>query len=331
MSGADARHGVVASGTGGVWRVIDDAGASHEVSLRGRVKKGDMGRRADGSIRRDTIAVRTVKLKLAVGDRVRLERDARDQAWAIVEILPRTSRLARRAPGGGLGERIIAANIDQVVIVFAVAHPAPHVRMLDRFLVIAEANGLHAHIVINKIDLASMAAAQAQFAEYPRIGYPIHFTSAKTGNGLEELAHALKGRVSVFTGPSGVGKSSLLNAVFPGLNLRVGEVSASVGKGRHTTVGAYWHPLPGAAGGAVVDTPGLREVGMWELPVERLDGCFPELRPLHDQCKFADCMHVTEPQCAVHEALSSGAVSAARYDSYLRLREELSASRAAWE
>jgi ribosome biogenesis GTPase / thiamine phosphate phosphatase len=330
VTGIDVQRGVVSSGTGGVWNVIGDDGTTHEVSLRGRLKKSDAGRRADGSLRRDTVASQRGRLKLAVGDRVRLERDERDHTWTIAEILPRTSRLARRAPGGGRGERIIAANVDQVVIVFAAAQPEPHTRMLDRFLVIAEANGLPAIIVVNKIDLVDAAATAARFADYTRVGYQVHFASVKRGDGLEDLLRALGGRISVFTGPSGVGKSSLLNAVFPGLDLRVGEISASVGKGRHTTVGAYLHPLPPPSGGAVVDTPGLREIGMWELTLERLDACFPEFRAFCGLCKFSDCTHVAEPGCAVRGALDRGEVSAARYDSYRRLREELVESRAVW-
>jgi ribosome biogenesis GTPase / thiamine phosphate phosphatase len=321
--------GLVASGTGGVWSVIGDDGMNHEVSLRGRLKKSDAGRRPDGSIRRDTIATQRTKLKLAVGDRVRLERDERDNAWAIAEILPRTSRLARRAPGGGHGERIIAANVDQVVIVFAAAQPEPHLRMLDRFLVIAEANDLPAIVIVNKVELVDEAAARTRFADYPRAGYPVHFTSVKRGDGLPEMLSALGGRLSVFTGPSGVGKSSLVNAVFPGLDLRVGEISASVGKGRHTTVGAYLHPLPPPSTGAVIDTPGLRELGMWELTLERLDTCFPEFRPHCDNCKFSDCTHTREPGCAVRAALARGDISASRYDSYLKLRAELIEAREA--
>src|SRR5262249_54426336 len=162
-----------------------------------------------------------------------------------------------RAPGGAHGERILAANVDQVVVVFSVAKPEPHPRMLDRFLVIAEANGLAARVVINKVDLAGEQAARERFEDYARAGYAMHFTRAKQGAGLAAVRAALGGSVSVFTGPSGVGKSSLLNALFPGLGLRVGEVSESVNKGRHTTVGARMIPLPGPDGGFVVDTPGL--------------------------------------------------------------------------
>lgn len=317
-------NGVVLGGTGGVWRVQRDDGHIVEASLRGRVKKSNAGRRADGSLRRDTVAAAEDTLKLAIGDRVMLEQDESGSVWAIAGILPRRSRLARRAPGGGFGERVVAANVDQVVVVFAAANPEPHPRMLDRFLVIAEANDLAARIVINKVELAGGAgAARERWREYERAGYPVHYTSAKRGEGLDALHDALVGKVSVLTGPSGVGKSSLMNAMFPGLDLRVGEISESVNKGRHTTVGGYLHPLPGPEGGYVADTPGLREVGMWALPPESLDRCFPELRPFLDDCRFGDCTHRVEPDCAVRAALERGEFSAERYDSYLRLREEL--------
>ncbi len=317
-------QGVVLSGTGGIWRVQRDDGVILDASLRGRVKKSNSGKRADGSLRRDTISAAAETLKLAVGDRVLLEQDEVGGASAIAEILPRRSRLARRAPGGGYGERVVAANVDQVVVVFAAANPEPHPRMLDRFLVIAEANDLKARIVINKVELVGgVDAARERWGLYERVGYPVHYTSVTQRTGLEPLRDAFAGVVSALTGPSGVGKSSLLNAMFAGLDLRVGEISESVNKGRHTTVGAYLHPLPDAAGGYVADTPGLREVGMWALSPTELDQCFPELRPFLDGCRFADCRHSVEPECAVRDAVVSGDVSQARYDSFIKLREEL--------
>ena len=293
-------QGIVLRGTGGVWQVRAETGETYPASLRGRLKQGEHE-------------------KLAVGDDVVIEREAREDAWTIVEILPRRSKLARRAPGGGPGERVVAANIDQVVVVFAVAEPEPHVRLLDRFLVIAEGNDLPSRVVVNKIELAPETSAL--FAQYEKIGYPVHHTSVKRGDGLAELKEALRGRVSALTGPSGVGKSSLLNAMFPGLNLRVGEISRSVMKGRHTTVGADLHPLPEA--GYVVDTPGLREVGVWGLDARELDRCFPEMRVLIEECRFSDCTHRVEPGCAVQAGVESGAVSRERYESYLKLRKEL--------
>ena len=300
MTAAGRTHGIVLRGTGGVWQIRTDTGEALSASLRGRLKQGESE-------------------KLAVGDNVIVERGERGDAWTIVEILPRRAKLARRTPGGGVGERIVAANIDQVVVVFAIAEPEPHVRMLDRFLVIAEANELPSRVVVNKIELAD--DARARFGHYEAIGYPVHYTSVKRGDGLPALKDALRGRVSALSGPSGVGKSSLLNAMFPGMNLRVGEISRSVMKGRHTTVGAELYPLPES--GYVVDTPGLREVGVWGIDVRELDQCFPEMRRVLDKCRFTDCTHRVEPGCAVRSGVESGDMSRDRYESYLKLRKEL--------
>jgi ribosome biogenesis GTPase len=204
-------------------------------------------------------------------------------------------------------------------VVFALAKPEPHPRMLDRFLVIAAANDIQARIVLNKRELVD--APPNWLDDYRTAGYQIHLTSVKARIGLDELAEALHGRTSALSGPSGVGKSSLLNAIYPGLNLRVGEISESVNKGRHTTVGAALHPLPD--GGFVVDTPGLREIGMWNLSSGDLDECFLEFRPFLGNCKFGDCRHVHEPGCAVRAAVAEKLIGPSRYDSYLKLLGEL--------
>jgi ribosome biogenesis GTPase len=249
-----------------------------------------------------------------------MERRDGESAWTITDIAPRRSQLARRAPGGAHGERVLVANIDQVVIVFAAARPEPHPRMLDRFLVIAEANALHARIVINKSDQSSEAVIRARFVGQTAAGYPLHVTSALTGDGVDALRADIEHGVSAVTGPSGVGKSSLLNRLFPDLSLRTGAISESVNKGRHTTVGAVLLPL--STGGFIADTPGLREIGMWGLKASELRGCFPEFSEAATACRFADCSHRREPGCAVREAVGARQIDSDRYDSYLRLYED---------
>lgn len=305
-------EGVVLSGTGGIWSVHTVSGDTHEASMRGRLKQ-------DGTA------------KLAVGDRVTVERDDVTGSWAITAIHPRFSKLARRSPSGARGERIVAANIDQVVVVFAVAKPEPHVRMLDRFLVIAEGNEIPACIVLNKCELVEPQIVDALAAPYENAGYIVHRTSVKQRLGLEALHEAVAGKTSAFTGPSGVGKSSLLNALYPQLTLRIGEISESVNKGRHTTVGALFIPLTDPSGGYVVDTPGLREVGLWGMPPEHLDHCFPEFRPFLGTCKFQDCSHVHEPNCSVRAAIESGPITTARYESYLKLYGDLPDPNNTWD
>jgi ribosome biogenesis GTPase / thiamine phosphate phosphatase len=313
------REGVVLQGTGGVWQVRTDDGETRDASLRGRLKQEGTPRELRET--RDSGKEGARVLKLAVGDRVTVTGAEDGNAWTIDEIQPRRSKLARKRPGNAKGERIIVANLDQVLVVFAAANPEPHPRMLDRFLVIAEANDLAARIVINKIDLADEAGIRERFAEFAAAGYPMHLTSVKADRGLEELRDEIAGRGSALTGPSGVGKSSLMNTLFPGLNLRTAEISDSVNKGRHTTVGALLHALPG--GGFIADTPGLREVGLWGIDTSEIPHCFPEFRPLLDTCRFADCTHTVEPGCAIRDAVKAGTLSRGRYESYVKLREEL--------
>jgi len=306
-------RGTVLSGTGGVWSVRTVDGLALEASLRGRLKQEN------------------ATMKLAVGDEVTVAREAADSAWAITEIHPRRAVLARRAPGKARGERIVAANVDQVLVVFAAAKPEPHVRMLDRFLVIAEGNDIPAHVVFNKVELVGgPSGVDAIARDYEHAGYHVHRTSVKAGIGLAELHDVLAGKTSALTGPSGVGKSSLVNALFPGLDLRTAEISESVNKGRHTTVGALLVPIPDVLGGFVVDTPGLREVGMWGLPPGNLDRCFPEFRPYLGHCHFDNCSHDHEPTCAVRDAVDTGMVSRQRYESYLKLRAELAEAEERW-
>jgi len=288
---------------GGSYRVETPAG-EREATLRGRLKQGEG---SDG--------------KLVAGDRVRIEPVEAGGAtiWAVTGAEPRHSELVRKAPGKAPRGKPVLANVDQVVVVFAAAHPDPHLRMIDRFLALCEASDLPAVLVINKLDLVDLQATRARFAPYEKAGYSVIYTSVKREEGIVELRDLLCGRLSGLTGPSGAGKSSLLNAIEPHLGLRIGAVSEAVGKGRHTTVTARLIPL--GCGGYVADTPGLREVGLWGVDIDQLDHCFPDFAPFLDHCRFTgSCTHTHEPGCAVKDAVAAGALDAGRYESYRRLR-----------
>lgn len=296
-------RGTVRRAAGGVYEVELESGEVVSAVMRGRLKLEE--RTGD---------------RVVAGDRVEVEVHP-DGTAAIEAVEERRTELARRAPGQGARRaKVIVANVDQVVVVFAAAHPEPRLRMLDRFLVLAESNELAAVVVVNKIDLVDPESTRAEFAIYEAAGYPMIYTSVETGEGLAELEARLCGRTSVLTGPSGVGKSSLLNAIDPGFGLRTGEVSAAVRKGRHTTVTAELLPLE--CGGYVADTPGLREVGLWGIPAEELDHYFPEFRAYLGECRFGfGCSHTHEPGCAVRAAVEAGEISEERYESYRLLRE----------
>ncbi|MGZ6299857.1 MAG: ribosome small subunit-dependent GTPase A [Candidatus Limnocylindria bacterium] len=299
----DPLPGTVLRARSGFYTVRLDDGSDVECRLRGRVKQ----ERGDSDL-------------VVIGDRVAVSNLAEGEAM-IESVEPRRTRFSRRQPGprGSWKEDMIVANLDQVLVVFACADPMPHLRMVDRFLVVAEHNEVEAVLVANKVDLVGLGAARGIFAGYEAIGYPVHYISAREGIGLEELDDRLIGRVSVVTGPSGVGKSTLLNAIQPGLRIETGAVSETVHKGRHTTTSAELHPLTAPGGGYVADTPGLRELGLWRVPADELAWCFPEMREYLGHCAFNDCRHISEPRCAVLAAVAAGTISATRHDSYRRL------------
>lgn len=299
------KEGLVLSGVGGRYHLLCE-GETVVASLRGRVK--------DRS-----------KLKVLVGDRVTVSMQE-DGGATIEGVLPRRSLLKRRSPGGGRGVRAVAANLDQVVAVGAVQRPDWDSFLMDRFLVVAEANQLSALIVANKSDLAGDSAALLE--PYKRAGYQTLATSTINGEGIAALREKLAGHVSLFTGPTGAGKSSLLNAIQPGLSLRTGEVSRRAGAGRHTTVSAEMHALTG--GGFLVDTPGLRDIGLWGVAPEEVADAFPEFRVYAGKCKFDNCRHVEEPKCAVKAATEGGEIAIARLESYRRLLLEAHEAARPW-
>jgi ribosome biogenesis GTPase len=288
----------------GTYHVEMDGGKWLECSLRGRVKQ-KVGR------------------QVSVGDLVRVER-LDDGSCRIADLLPRRSALSRHGVVRRR-EQVIVANVDQVAAVAAMASPSPDFSMINRLLALAELNEVDGFVVLNKADLAAGAADEpaaipADFQPYREAGYEILVTSAKGGRGLEELRERLIGRITVFSGSSGVGKSSLLNSLMPGLDLRVGEVGQRKGRGRHTTVAAALYPFP--EGGYVADTPGLQYLALWDVDARALGHSFPEFREPAEECRFADCVHRAEPGCAVREAVKAGAIASGRYESYQALLRE---------
>lgn len=256
---------------------------------------------------------------VVVGDRVELTAGPPGRG-TVENILARDSILARRRESGRGRELVIAANVHQVVAMFSARRPRPKFGALDRLLVAAESSGLAARIVLNKIDLGVPEEVEEELSIYPRIGYPVLRTSRVTGEGIAELAAALAGRASVVSGPSGVGKSSLIGPII-GEELRVAEVSASNEKGRHTTTAVTWYPLPG--GGAVLDTPGFRDYALAGLEPAALPPCFPEMRAHLGRCRFRDCRHKEEPGCAIRGAAEEGEIDPRRYRSYLGILESI--------
>lgn len=262
---------------------------------------------------------------VAVGDRVRLVENE-DGTGTIEAVEPRKTVLSRTRPSP-TGKRqtvdqeqVLVANLDQVIFVFAAKNPSPNWRKLDRFLVVAEMNHLDAIICLNKIDLDPKGKIRKQLQIYEEIGYPVVWTSVEENVGIDELRDYLTDKITVFAGSSGVGKSSLLNAVEPGLGLKVSNVSGATGKGMHTTRFAELYPLEN--GGYVADTPGIRGLALFDIEYTELDAYFKEIAPLVQQCQFSDCSHKHEPGCAVIAAVEDGRISPQRYDSYLRLRDE---------
>jgi ribosome biogenesis GTPase len=313
----DQFKGIVIKAQSGFFTVQAEDGRRVVAQVRGRLKKE----------RRDTDLI-------ATGDRVTVA-IAEDGSATVEEIAERERALTRLAPSpkgrggrrwdrqGYLSEReqVIVANPDEAVFVFSCADPEPSLRMLDRFLVGAEAQEIPAAICANKIDLVDgVAGGRELFGLYEEIGYPVIYTSALTGEGVEELRDQLRDKLSVLAGPSGTGKSSLLNAMQPGLGLAARQVSQATGKGRHTTVVPELLSLE--VGGWVADTPGIRALALFDTDPEELDAYFPEIAPLVADCQFSDCTHLVEPGCAVIAAVEAGRVHPERYESYAVLREE---------
>jgi ribosome biogenesis GTPase len=286
--------------------LVDAGGAEFAVQMRGRVV---------GARGRATCAV-------AAGDRVQVERSGAS-AGVIVAVEPRTSVLLRPEVAGRWRHQVLVANADRAVLVFAHADPVPAAGLVDRLLVACHAGDVPPLLVFNKCDLAASAETAALIGMYSALGYEVVSASAARGDGVDRLSELVRGRCAVFAGPSGTGKSSLINRVLPGVQLRTGEISRATGKGTHTTTAAQLVRIAG--GGHVIDTPGVKEFGLLGIAPADLALQFPEF-PVPNRCRFLDCRHLREPGCAVLAAVEEGTVAASRYASYEEFRDELERS-----
>lgn len=334
-SGTNGKDGAGSRVRAGVGNAASDDGASI----------ADEGS-ADASISDDTVLLCSVRgiLKhsrqrasqpVSVGDRVRVRpfdswgpdaRGRRLREGTIEAVLPRRSVLARSR--FNKTDQITVANLDQAVIVMSLREPELNTHRLDRFLVLAEASDLHAVICLNKCDLLKKRELKSETAPllklYNGLGYTTLLVSAETDAGIDELRAALREHISAFVGSSGVGKSSLINAIQPGLRLWVGDVM-EIGKGRHTTTEVSLHPLTG--GGYLADTPGVKTVALLEREDVDVAQCFPEFRPLLGGCRFNNCSHTREPGCAIRAGAEGGDIAPARYDSYIKMQNDVTPTR----
>ena len=287
---------------GGVYTVALDTGMMVEASLRGRLK---LERRTGDQV--------------VIGDRVRVM-EAGEDAYVIEEVLPRETSITR-SRFGGRSTKVLVANADRLLVVFAASRPKPRLDLIDRLLVVGEFGGVTPVVVLNKIDLPDASdVADEVLRIYKPLGYRVLTVSAETGEGMPQFAEEVCHGIAALAGPSGVGKSSLVNALEPEQALRTGELSRKRGTGRHTTVSSRLIQL--RCGGLVADTPGFSDIGVWGVRQVELDQCFPELKALSGDCRFRECSHLHEPDCAVREAVDNGDVNSGRFESYKTLFEE---------
>ena len=301
------QEGVVIKSTGSWYEVRNDAGEVVLCRLRGKI-------RLDG--------LRTTN-PVAVGDKVIYEKENNKDTCVINKILPRYNVIVRKSVNLSKASHIIASNIDQAILVATIAHPRTSTGFIDRFLVTAEAYHIPVTIVFNKCDLydeEQMAIAEDLISVFKNIGYNSFMLSAKTSFQCEELKEIMKGKVNLFSGHSGVGKSALINRLDPNLNVRVGDISEVHEKGKHTTTFSQMFPL--AFGGYIIDSPGIKEFGLYDMEKDTLAQRFPEMRNLMHECKFSNCTHLHEPHCAIKAAVEQNLIAEWRYTDYCNMMED---------
>jgi ribosome biogenesis GTPase / thiamine phosphate phosphatase len=329
--------GVVLNGAHGIYDVHTDIGVLR-CTLRGKLKKAFAQAQSTKSVskarprydklltlpktqrieQRDT-STNSLPVRLSVGDYVKL-RQLDESTGMIEEILPRQSALSRK-DAGSTSKKVIQqtmlANLDQVVLVFSVAQPEPHFGMLDRYLAICESAEIRPIICLNKVDLQHEQRVDAAATLYSRLGYTVIWTSTKTGEGIETLRSLLREHTTLFSGLSGVGKSSMVNAIEPGMAIKTGLISDATGKGKHTTTGSQLYQLTG--GGWLADSAGIRALAAWNIAPEDLAWCFVEFRPYLGECLYSDCQHIDEEGCAIRQAVEDAVIDEHRYISYVRI------------
>jgi ribosome biogenesis GTPase len=329
--------GVVLNGAHGIYDVHTDIGILR-CTLRGKLKKAFAQAQYTKSaskarprydklltlpktqrIEQRDASANSFPVRLSVGDYVRL-RQLDESTGMIEEILPRQSALSRKdaaSTSKKVIQQTMLANLDQVVLVFATTHPEPHFGMLDRYLAICESAEIRPIICFNKVDLQYEQRVDSAAALYCRLGYTVIWTSTKTGEGIETLRSLLREHTTLFSGPSGVGKSSLVNAIEPGMAIKTGLISDATGKGKHTTTGSQLYQLSG--GGWLADSAGIRALAAWNIALEDLAWCFIEFRPHLGECLYSDCLHIDEEGCAIRQAVEDGVIDERRYRSYVRI------------
>lgn len=301
-------EGVVTKSTGSWYTVLDNDGSEVECKLRGKFKLSGI----------------TATNPLAVGDYVDYEGQPGEQTGIITNIRPRKNYIIRKATKLSKASHILASNIDQAIMIATMAQPRTSTGFIDRFLITAEAYHIPAVIVFNKIDLYNdkqRKQLEVLIKVYNAASYPCYRVSALTGENIDGFMDLLKNSTSLLAGHSGVGKSALINNIEPGLDLKTQPISSVHSKGIHTTTFARMFRL--SIGGYIIDTPGIKEFGLYELEKATLAERYPEMRALMPHCRYTNCTHMHEPGCAVKEALKNGALSKIRYEGYLRIMNDL--------